>query len=258
MSRAFSFVLLVVFASLAPAMAVAQWGDVKMSFVYAGTPPAAKAMAGVKPECALVPPVPDETWVVGPKGEVRNVVVYLLPDKGVTLPIHPSFDKAKGTSVRIDNIKCRFEPHVAIKYTNQDLILGNKDGFGHNVKGDFFNCLAFNVLIPAAGEVKRRAVEEKLNQHEPAAGLLSCNIHPHMKGFIFIHSHPYSSVSDALGNITIKNVPQGEWTFVMWHEAGGYIKEGLLGAAPAKWAKGRIKVDVKPKVVTTVPAVTFK
>ena len=154
MSRAVASILLVCIASLSPAAAVAQWGDVKMSFVYDGTPPVAKPL-DVTMECVLKPPVMDETWVVNPKGGgVQNVVVFLLAEKGVKLPIHPDFEKAKGTSVRIDNIKCRFEPRVAIKYTNQDLILGNKDGFGHNVKGDFFENLPFNPLVPAKADIK--------------------------------------------------------------------------------------------------------
>jgi hypothetical protein len=259
MRHAITFALLFSLVAIAPAAAIAQWGNVAMSFAYDGKPPAAKALAGVKPECAMVPPVPDETWVVNPKGDVQNVVVYLLADKGVALPIHPSFDKAKGTAVCIDNAKCQFVPHIAIKYTNQDLILGNKDKFGHNVKADFFNCLSFNVLLPAGTDNKRRAVEEKLDQHEPAALPLSCGIHPHMKGYLFIHSHPYSGISDAAGKLTIKNVPQGEWTFVMWHEAGGFIQSGLLGATktPTSWKKGRMKIKVGPGV-NTVGTVTFK
>ncbi|MFN0020788.1 MAG: hypothetical protein ACKVP0_21220 [Pirellulaceae bacterium] len=256
MRRAISLVVLFL-VSAAPTAVFAQWGNVVMSFSYDGKPPAAKALGGVKPECAMVPPVPDETWIVSPAGDVQNVVVYLLAEKGVKLPIHPSFDKAKGTAVRIDNAKCRFEPRITIKYTNQDLILGNKDLFGHNVNGTFFNNLSFNVLIPAMTDHKRRAVEEKLDLHEPSQGVLACNIHPHMKGYLFIHSHPYSGISDAKGSLTIKNVPQGEWNFVMWHEAGGFIKEGLLGTAktPTKWTKGRMKIKVGPGVNAVGPVV---
>ena len=259
MQLAIRFVLLFFLFGFVPSAANAQWGNVAMSFAYDGKPPAAKAAAGVKTECALVPPVPDETWVVNPKGDVQNVVVYLLAEKGIALPIHPSFNKAKGTAVRVDNAKCRFEPHVAIKYTNQDLVLGNKDKFGHNVNATFFKNLTFNVLIPAGGEIKKSAAKDKLDEHEAAQGLLACNIHPHMKGYLFIHSHPYSGISDAAGTLTIKNVPQGEWTFVMWHEAGGYIQNGLLGAAktPTNWKKGRIKIKVGPGVNTVGP-VTFK
>lgn len=258
MSRAVSLSLLISLAAVLPATARAQWGDVKLTFVYDGKPPAAAAVAGLKMECVLVPPVTDETWVVNPKnGGVQNVVVRLLPEKGVSLPMHPDFEKAKGTSVRIDNTKCRFEPHVAMKYTNQDLVLGNKDPFGHNVKADFFNNLAFNVLIPAKAEAKRRAAEEQLDKHEPAAGTLSCNIHPHMKAYLFISSHPYVGVSDNLGDVTIKNIPQGEWTFVMWHEAGGFIQKGSLGKMASEWKKGRIKIKVGPGL-NTVGTVTFK
>lgn len=243
--------------SMLPASASAQWGDVGITFVYSGAPPAPAALKGLKSECVFAPPVPDETWIVSPKGDVQNVVFRLLPEKGITLPIHPDFDRAKGTSVRVDNIKCRFEPHVAIKFTNQDLILGNKDPFGHNVNAVLFNNLPFNILIPAKTDVKRRAVEEKLNKYEPSQSILSCGIHPHMKSYLFISAHPYIGVSDNLGAITIKNVPQGEWTFIMWHEAGGFIQKGLLGTTPTEWKKGRIKVKVGPGL-NTVGTVAFK
>ena len=254
MSRAVAFLILAVIAAL-PAAAVAQWGDVKLSFVYDGTPPEPKP-AVVPMDCALKPPVMDETWVVNPKGGgVQNVVVYLMAEKDVKLPIHPDFEKAKGTAVRIDNIKCRFEPRIAIKYTNQDLILGNKDGFGHNVKGDFFQNLSFNPLVPAKADVTLGAEKDNLNKHESIPATLACKIHQHMKGYLLIQEHPYAAVSDNLGNMTIKNVPQGEWTFVLWHETG-YIQKGLLGTTPTEWKKGRVKIKVGPGV-NTFGTVTF-
>ena len=78
--------------------------------------------------------------------------------------------------------------------------------------------------------------------------MLSDSIHPEIKGYLFIHSHPYAAASDREGKVTLKNVPVGEWTFVLWHEANGYIKAGKLDGAAAEWPKGRIKVKVEPKV----------
>lgn len=256
MQLAIRIALLFFLVAIVPALASAQWGDVAMSFAYDGAPPVAKAAAGVKAECALVPPVPDETWVVNPKGDVQNVVVFLLAEKGVALPIHSSFDKAKGTTVRVDITKCRFEPHILIKYTNQELIIGNKDRFGHNFNAQFFENIPFNGLIPAMTDYDMKL---KLDEPEMRPTPVVCGIHPHMKGYLFIHSHPYSGISDATGKLIIKNVPQGEWTFVMWHEAGGYIQSGLLGAAktPTNWKKGRMKIKVGPGV-NTVGTMTFK
>jgi hypothetical protein len=255
MPRASSFFLPISLAALLPSAAFAQWGDVKLTFVYDGKPAAAATIPGAAAFCAAKPPV-DETWVVNPKGGgVRDVVVYLLADKSEKLPIHPDFDKAKGTAVRIDNENCRFEPRVAIKYTNQDLILGNKDGFGHNVKADFFGNLSFNLLIPAKDKITRGADKDKLNIPEAGACPLSCGIHPFMKGYLFIQAHPYSGVSDADGNLTIKNAPEGEWTFVMWHIAN--VKAGKLNGVAKEWPKGRIKIKVGPGV-NTVGTIAFK
>lgn len=222
----------------------AQWGDVEMTFLYDGKPPEAKAIVGVRDGIALI----DETWVVGKNGGVKNVVVRLLPEMDVKLPIHPDFEKAKGTNVRVDIVGGYFEPRVTIKYTNQDLTFTNLNPFAHNIKADLFKNSPFNILVAGNKLVTLEAAKNGLNSHDTAVGVLSDAIHPEMKGYLFIHSHPYAAVSDREGKVTLKNVPIGEWTFVLWHEAGGYIKKGTLDGAAAEWPKGRIKVKVDPKV----------
>jgi hypothetical protein len=215
-----------------------------MTFLYDGKQPEARAIVGVRDGIALI----DETWVVGKNGGVKNVVVRLLPDKDAKLPIHPDFEKAKGTNVRVDIVGGYFEPRIAIKYTNQDLTFTNLNPFAHNVKADLFKNSSFNILVPANKLVTLEGTKNGLNSHETMVGVLSDNIHPEMKGYLVIHSHPYAAVSDGEGKVTLKNVPVGEWTFVLWHEAGGYIKKGTLDGAAAEWPKGRIKVKVEPKV----------
>lgn len=230
----------------------AEWGDVDMTFVYDGKPPEPKHFIGGRPGGPLL----DKTWVVDKKGGVKNVVIRLLPEKDVVLPIHPDFDKAKGTIATIDIVNSYFEPHVTIKYTNQNLVINNRDPFAHNVDGTLFKNKSFNILIQANAKVLLDAEKDELNQHENAGMPLSDNIYPGMSGYLFIHSHPYAEVSDELGKITLKNVPAGEWTFVMWHEAVGYIREGNLDGTATKWPKGRIKVKVERKL-NTVGTVTF-
>ena len=222
----------------------AQWGDVEMTFLYDGKPPepgpAVESRDGLK--------IRDETWLVAKDGGVKNVVVRLLPEKDVKLPIHPDFEKAKGTSVRVDIVGGYFEPRVTIKYTNQDLTFSNLNPFAHTAKADLQKNSPFNILVQANKLVTLEAEKNGLNTHDPAVGMLSDSIHPEMQGYIFIHSHPYAAVSDKDGRVTLKNVPVGEWTFVLWHEANGYIKQGKLDGVAAEWPKGRIKIKVEPKV----------
>ena len=222
----------------------AQWGDVEMTFLYDGKAPEPKPIVGVRDGIKMV----DETWLVAKEGGVKNVVVRLLPDKDARLPIHPDFEKAKGTNVRVDIVGGYFEPRVTIKYTNQDLTFTNLDPFAHNVKADLLKNSPFNILVPGNKLIMLESEKHSLNKHDTAVGMLSDAIHPEMKGWLFIHSHPYAGVSDREGKVTLKNVPVGEWTFVLWHEANGFIKKGTLDGAAAEWPKGRIKIKVEPKM----------
>jgi len=46
----------------------------------------------------------------------------------------------------MDNKGCRFEPHAAVMWTSQTLVLKNSDPIGHNVKGDVQANPAFNPM----------------------------------------------------------------------------------------------------------------
>jgi hypothetical protein len=231
----------------------AEWGDVDMTFVYDGKAPEPKAIIGGRPGGPLL----DETWLVDKKGGVKNVVVRLFPEKDVVLPIHPDFDKAKGTAATINIVNSYFEPRITIKYTNQNLLIDNRDPVGHNVKADLFDNKSFSILIPANNGVALDTEQDELNKHETAPMHLGDSIYPGMQGYLLIHSHPYAAVSDKSGRLTLKSVPVGEWTVVMWHEAVGLIKTGYLDGTPMEWPKGRIKVKVEPKV-TYFGTVAFK
>jgi hypothetical protein len=231
----------------------AQWGDVEMTFLYDGKPPEPKPVAESRDGVKIL----DQTWQITKEGGVKNVLVRLLPDKGAKLPIHPDFEKAKGTNVRVDLIGGYFEPRIAIKYTNQDLTFTNLDPFGYAIRADFLQNNSFNVLVKGNSLVTLGAEKNGLNKHEPAVNPLNDSIHPEMRGYLLIHSHPYAGVSDGEGKVKLKNVPVGEWTFVLWHEVNGYITKGTLDGVAAEWPKGRIKIKVEPEV-NKVGVIKFK
>jgi hypothetical protein len=239
----FSACLMVAVIGIQPAVN-AQWGDVEMMFLYDGKPPEPKPIVesrdGVK--------IADQTWLVAKEGGVKNVVVRLLLEEDAKLPIHPDFEKAKGTNVRVDLIGGYFEPRITIKYTNQDLTFTNLDPFAYAVRADFVQNNSFNVLVKGNSLVTLAAEKNGLNKHEPAVNPLNDAIHPEMRGYLLIHSHPYAGVSDGEGKVKLKNLPLGEWTFVLWHEVNGYITKGTLDGAAAELPKGRIKIKVEPKV----------
>src|SRR5690606_27308099 len=95
-------------AQIVPAVAVAaegSWGGLAAQFQLKGTPPKAVAIdPGTDQECCKANPE-DESVVVGNKGELANVVVYLHLGRGEKLEVHPDVAKP-AESVELDNSGC--------------------------------------------------------------------------------------------------------------------------------------------------------
>lgn len=224
----------------------AEWGDLKVKFTYDGTAPKASAVNVTKDAqfCGTFGLV-DEELVVNPKnGGIANVIVYIY-NTGSPPPIHPDYEKTADAEVVLDNMKCRFEPRVAVMRTTQTLILKNSDTVAHNTN---YTCFApgntsDNVLIPAGGKVPK-----KLPAPERRAIQVACNIHPWMKGWVVVRDHPYAAVSDKNGELLIKNIPVGEWTFQFYQEAVGYVADIKLNDKPTSWKRGRPDLEIKPGV----------
>lgn len=226
----------------AGAAQAAGWGDLTATFVFDGKAPVAKPIDVNKDQafCGKHNLV-DESLVVNPKnGGIKNVVVYLMPSTGQKVPVSPDYEKTAKDSIEVDNKFCRFEPHIAIVRTTQTLVLANTDPIGHNTKGDLFNNGSFNDLIPAGGSIKKN-----FTQGEKQMSPVSCSIHPWMSGYLLVKDDPYAAVSDADGKLTIKSLPVGKWTFVVWQEKGGYLDDVSQNGKKTQWKRGRVTVDIK-------------
>jgi hypothetical protein len=218
------------------------WGDLSLKFVLDGAAPAAKPLTVNKDQqvCGKEKLV-DETLVFGPGGGIGNIFVYLRPAAGKKVAIHPDLEKMKGTDVVLDNKGCRFEPHAAVLWTAQTLVLKNTDPIGHNTKIDVLDNPPVNPIIPAGGTLKQSFKKE---ERLPAS--VSCSIHPWMQSKLLVRDNPYAAVSDASGSVTIPKLPSGEWQFQIWHEGAGFIQEVKDGAGKTvKWSKGRADFTIK-------------
>ncbi|MFO0868226.1 MAG: hypothetical protein U0935_04705 [Pirellulales bacterium] len=233
--------LAVVLGFVATATA-ADWGDLTLQFVLDGKAPAAKPLTVNKDtEVCGQHKLVDEGLTIGSNGGIAHVFVYLRPAPGAKVAIHPDLQKLAGTEVVLDNKGCRFEPHAAVVWTSQVLLLRNSDPIGHNTKIDVLDNTPVNPIIPAGAMVKQKfAKDERL----PAS--VSCSIHPWMTAKLLVRETPYAAVSDATGKITIPKLPAGKWQFQIWHELAGFVTEAKDGSGKAvKWAKGRADFEVK-------------
>ena len=213
------------------------WGDLTMRMVYDGTPPAPARISITKDtEYCGMHDLVDEELIVGEDGGLANVVLWLR-DKNVK--VHPDYEATAGDEVELDNKNCRYDPHVQLMRTSQKLLLKNTDTIGHNVKGDCLVNPAFNEIVAAEGQtVKTLPKEERFPVR------VGCNIHPWMSGWLVVRDDPYMAVSDENGNLTIKNLPAGEYEFQFWQEKAGFL-DGfeVQGKKPSK---GRVKLTVNP------------
>jgi hypothetical protein len=224
--------------ALASAAAAQDWGDLDGTFLFKGTPPAPNKITPTKdPEFCGKHPLVEEALVVNKENKgIANVCIYLVD---ATKPkIHPDYEKSAKEKVVVDNENCRFAPHVSGLRVGQPLVVGNKDPIAHNTKADPLTNNPFNDLIPAGG-----SIEKSFTKAEGTPIPLSCSIHPWMNGYLLIRDDPYFAVSDKDGKFTIKNLPTGEHTFIVWN--GKYITNVSVDGKATPWMRGRVKVNIK-------------
>ena len=141
------------------------------------------------------------------KGVKSNqwAVVYIdaIAGKEFSPPPEPVLDDQKGKE---------FVPHVLpiLKGTTVEFL--NSDPFAHNVFSPDEAADEINLGSWGQGE-KKTHVFNKLGE-----AVMLCNLHPEMEGWIVVLPTPYFAVTDAEGNYTIKNVPEGTYALKTWHE----------------------------------------
>ena len=151
-------------------------------------------------------------WAGTIEGKVSGVsgpsVVYVDTIAGKTFP-------APEKHALMDQKGLVFQPHVLVVQQGETVDFLNSDNVQHNVfwpsvGGD--KKAGHNLGTWPKGEKKSWKFD-----HAGAAPLL-CNVHPEMSGYVVVSPTPYYAETDASGNYTIKDVPDGDYTVTAWHE----------------------------------------
>jgi plastocyanin len=106
-----------------------------------------------------------------------------------------------------------FEPHVLAVQVGSVVDFPNRDPFFHNVFS-LFEGKRFDLGLYEAGATN------SVRFDRVGVSFLFCNIHPEMSAVVVTVDTPYSAVSDANGNVTIANVPDGRYEVHYWSERG--------------------------------------
>ncbi len=220
---------------IASSATAAEWGSLKGHFLYAGdAPTAAKIDVTKDQETCGDKNLMNEELVVAKDKSLANVMIWCKSK----VKVNPEYEKTAADTVTMDNKGCRFEPHVLGIRVGQTLSLKNSDPVAHNSNVVGKN-IQTNPLIPPA-----TTSEVKIEGPETVPALVSCNIHPWMKGRLMVRTNPYFAVSDAKGNFEIKDLPAGEWEFVVYHERSGYVTDASVKGDKATWPKGVVKLTI--------------
>src|SRR3990172_2662461 len=152
--------------------------------------------------------VPNETLIVGPNQGLRYAVVTI---EGIAK------GKAVETEIQheLDNVKCRFVPHVQAASVGQFVLLKNTDPILHTAHAF---CAGgqpqFNIGL-YRGRTSRKPLVS------PGVVKILCEVHPWMSAYIVVTDHPYHAVADAYGEYLIGDIPAGNYRLKAWHESLG-------------------------------------
>ncbi|HXA57360.1 MAG TPA: carboxypeptidase regulatory-like domain-containing protein [Candidatus Acidoferrum sp.] len=194
-------------------------GTVKLD----GEPPKFKPLnMAAEPTCVqdnpapVVPPI----VVTGPKGALANVVVYVKGNMD-----DYKFDTPKEPAV-LDQKNCMYDPHVLALMTSQDFHVTNSDQTLHNIHPVPRQNHVWNQSQPAGAP----PIDRSFPNPELAIPV-NCNVHPWMRGYLFVFRHPFFAVTRRDGKFTLNGLPPGDYTIEAWQERYG-MQDQTITLAP--------------------------
>ena len=209
MRRKILFLLFTVLFFNASAFAANVGGKIKFSGTAPSNP---KIDMGADPFCAgrHAGPVFTDQTVVSGEGGLKNVFIYVK--KGVEGKTFP----APQGPVTLDQNGCLYEPRVFGVRVGQAVQILNSDSTLHNVHGQPQTAKPFNLGMP----IKGMKLDRKFDKPEVMVPF-KCDVHPWMRAYAGVLTHPYFAVSGADGAFEIKDLPPGKYTLEAWHEKLG-------------------------------------
>jgi plastocyanin len=184
------------------------------------------------PYCAKQPAAKDEEAVVGPGGQLKNVVVRIAKGLSGSFP-------TPAEEVVLDQHGCTYQPRIAVAQAGQTVTIKNSDQTLHNVHTYKGPSTLFNqAQVFGMPPIKKKA---------PSTGdvvKFKCDVHPWMTGYLVVTDNPFFAVTGADGSFSIPNVPPGTYTVEAWHERFG-TKQASLTVAAGKPAELKLELAAK-------------
>ncbi|MFI5263962.1 MAG: hypothetical protein ACHQM6_05560 [Candidatus Kapaibacterium sp.] len=111
-----------------------------------------------------------------------------------------------------DQKGCDFLPHAQIVPLGQAIIVSNSDKALHNYHISRNGETVLNEAQPEG------APPREVNLKQKGLHVVTCDVHPWMRGFIWMADHPYYTTSDANGAFTLSDVAAGKYKLILWRD----------------------------------------
>lgn len=229
-----------VVAAVPAARAQDAWGELTGHFTYGGPKPAPEAEKVDPATLKMCLPgggeILKENLVVADDGSLANVLLYVVT-KGVK--VHPDLAAAPAQPPVIDNLQCRFEPHVLGVVIGQKVLLKNSDPMPHNMNVQPLSDAAASINpLMSPGQT----IEHKFNRAQRVPVPVKCNIHGWMIGYVLPRDNPYFAVSGKDGKFKLDKLPLNvPLEIKVWHEMKGFVDT-------PQWPKGSMQITLKEPV----------
>jgi plastocyanin len=202
-------------ASSAAVLDPATLGSVSGTIHFAGKPPErVKIDMSMDPVCSITGGENYSEQFVVHDGKLANVYVYVKdgPAAAMSAPIRIT------DAVVMDQVGCRYTPHVIALTRGAAVEFRNSDATMHNIHT--MPTMVGNETVDVSQGAKGAPVQKEFKQPEVMIPV-RCNNHPWMNAFINVSPTPFFAVTDANGHFEIKGLPAGTYTLAVVHEKMG-------------------------------------
>jgi plastocyanin len=191
-------------------------GTVSGDIHFSGKPPApVKIDMSQDPVCSLTGGDNFAEQYIVHDGKLANVYIYVKsgPPAAISAPAPQNT-----TTAVIDQIGCKYVPHVIAVMRGESVEFRNSDGTMHNI----------HTLPTAEGsqpidisQGPKGTPQTKQFNHVEVMIPVRCNNHPWMNAFVNVSATPFFAVSGSDGHFTIHGLPAGTYTLAAVHEKLG-------------------------------------
>jgi plastocyanin len=155
-----------------------------------------------------------ENWKVGPKGELADVVVWIVDPKfGAAIPEAPE--------TVVKQIGCRYDPHVIAVKAGDSFKVINGDPALHNVRARVYDgpdkppgATLFNFGQSYQGQTDERHIDQ------PGIITLQCDVHSWMQCWVMVLGQACFGTTDSTGTFKLQlgaHLLDGDYKIDAWH-----------------------------------------